>query len=139
MFEMATSNIKVTLDRDIQSVWKIVTSLDNYQWRSDLSKIEVLESGKVFMEYTKEGYSTTFTITAFEPMKRYEFDMENENLKGRWIGLFFSDGERTSIDFTEIVSTKKLWMKPFVKAFLKKQQAVYIEDLRLYLEKRVMK
>ncbi len=40
------ANLKVTLNEDIKTVWEIVTSLDNYAWRSDLSKIEVLEAGK---------------------------------------------------------------------------------------------
>ena len=38
-----------------------------------------------FIEYTKEGYPTTFTITAVEPYKRWEFDMENSNMKGHWV------------------------------------------------------
>ena len=46
-----------------------------------MSKIEVL-SGTQFVEYTKGGYATTFTVTASEPQKRWEFDMENSNMKG---------------------------------------------------------
>lgn len=131
---MAVSNIKATLNKDIQLIWDIVTSLDNYKWRSDLERIEVLEEGKVFIEYSKDGYSTTFTITAFEPMKRYEFDMENENMKGHWIGYFSCANGQTFIDFSESVDAKKLWMKPFVKMYLRKQQAAYVSDLRKYLE-----
>lgn len=65
---MAISNIKVTFKSDIQRVWETVTSLENYAWRSDLSKIEVLNE-KQFIEYTSEGYATTFTVTAIEPYK----------------------------------------------------------------------
>ncbi len=36
----------------------------------------------------KDGFATTFTITAYEPMERYEFDMENEKIQGHWIGTF---------------------------------------------------
>lgn len=36
----------------------------------------------------------------------------------------------TEIDFTEDVVAKKLFMKPFVKSFLKKQQTLYISDLK---------
>ena len=28
------------------------------------------------VQYTKEGYPTTFTITVVEPYKRWEFDMD---------------------------------------------------------------
>ena len=85
---MAISSVKATLQVDIERVWEIVTSLYDYSWRSDLSKIEILEDGKKFIEYTRNGYATTFIITAIEHMKRYEFDMENDNMSGHWIGLF---------------------------------------------------
>ncbi|MBN1042832.1 polyketide cyclase, partial [Clostridium botulinum] len=35
---MAVSNIKATFQCDIKKIWEIVTSLENYSWRSDLSK-----------------------------------------------------------------------------------------------------
>lgn len=126
---MAISNIKAVFQSDIQKVWGIVTSLENYQWRSDLSRVEVVNE-RQFIEYTKDGYTTTFTITASEPCKRWEFDMENSNMKGHWIGVFTEKDGQTEIDFTEDVTAKKLIMKPFVKGFLKKQQTLYVSDLR---------
>ena len=65
-----------------------------------------------------------------EPYKRWEFDMENSNMKGHWIGLFTSKDNKTEIDFTEYVTVKKFFMKPFVKSYLKKQQAQFISDLK---------
>ena len=130
---MAVSNIKAVFPRDIETVWAAVTSLDDCSWRSDLSKIEVIND-RQFAEYTKDGFSTTFTITVKEPFSRYEFDMENENIKGHWTGIFTQNGNQTEVDFTEDVTAKKLFMKPFVKGYLKKQQARYIEDLRKFLE-----
>lgn len=127
---MAISNVKATLQVDIERVWEIVTSLYDYSWRSDLSKIEILEDGKKFIEYTRNGYATTFTITAIEPMKRYEFDMENDNMSGHWIGLFSKIDSNTEISFTENIIPKKWIMKPFVGIYLKKQQDTYISDLR---------
>ena len=127
---MAISNVKATLQVDIERVWEIVTSLYDYSWRSDLSKIEILEYGKKFIEYTRSGYATTFTITTFEPMKRYEFDMENDNMSGHWIGLFSKIDGKTEISFTENIIPKKWIMKPFVGMYLKKQQDTYISDLR---------
>ncbi|MCB2356181.1 SRPBCC family protein [Clostridium estertheticum] len=134
---MAIANVKVTLNEDIKTVWEIVTSLENYAWRSDLSKIEVLEAGKKFIEYTKEGYTTTFTITTFEPMKRYEFDMDNNNMCGHWTGLFSKTDNKTEINFTENITPKKWIMKPFVGIYAKKQQAAYISDLRKAMEDRL--
>lgn len=128
--------MKVTLNKDIETVWEMVTSLDNYSWRSDLSKIEVLEEGRKFVEYTKDRYATTFTITTFEPMKRYEFDMDNNNMHGHWTGLFSKTGDKTEINFTENIIPKKWIMKPFVGMYLKKQQASYISDLRKALDEK---
>ncbi len=131
---MAVSNVKAVFRHNVQEVWDIVTSLENYQWRSDLSKIEVI-SEKQFIEYTKDGYATTFTITASEPCKRWEFTMDNSNMKGHWTGIFTAKGEETEIDFTEDVTAKHLLMKPFVIGFLKKQQELYISDLTKELER----
>lgn len=127
---MAIANIKTRFNCDLDRVWSLVTSLENYSWRSDLSRIEVLEAGKKFVEYTKSGYATTFTITLLKSMKRYEFDMDNENMHGHWVGMFSYDNGETYVDFTEDVTTKKLFFKPFVRMYLKKQQALYIKDLR---------
>ncbi|MDE7261538.1 MAG: SRPBCC family protein [Oscillospiraceae bacterium] len=126
---MAVSNVKAVLQSDVQRVWEFVTSLTNYSWRSDLSRIEIVGE-KQFIEYTKEGYATTFTVTAAEPHKRWEFDMENSNMRGHWTGIFTQKGGQTEIDFTEDVTAKKFFMRPFVKTYLKKQQALYISDLK---------
>lgn len=126
---MAFSNIKAVLQSDIQTVWNVVTSVESYTWRSDLSKTEIL-SEKQFVEYTKDGFATFFTITVTEPYKRWEFDMENENMKGHWTGIFTQKGEQTEIDFSEEIIPKKFFMKPFIKSYMKKQQTKFIEDLK---------
>ncbi|MBR0092579.1 MAG: SRPBCC family protein [Lachnospiraceae bacterium] len=131
---MATSNKKATIKAKLQDVWDVVTSLENYQWRSEIKEIEVI-SERQFAEITKDGYKTTFTVTRTEPCKCWEFDMENENIQGHWTGLFCEKGDVTEIDFTEVVTAKKLIMKPFVKGYLKKQQERYISDLRIAVER----
>lgn len=126
---MTTSNIKARIPCDIHKVWEVVTDVEHYTWRSDLSRTEVIND-KQFIEYTKEDYPTTFTITATEPYKCWEFDMENSNMEGHWIGIFTSRDGETEIDFTEHVTVKKFFMKPFIKSYLKKQQAQFVSDLR---------
>lgn len=127
---MAVSTIKAEFSCETEKIWNIVTSLENYSWRSDLDKIVILKPGKEFEEHTKEGYVTKFKITAYEPCKRYEFDMENDNMAGHWTGIFSCQDGKTMIDFTENVTAKKIFMKPFVGIYLKKQQNAYINDLR---------
>lgn len=127
---MAVSNRKEIFSADLETVWGIVTDLENASWRSDLDRIEVLGDGKSFIEYTKDGFSTKFTITVFEPYSRYEFDMENDNLTGHWTGVFKETAEGVRLDFTEEAAVKKFFMKPFAAMFLKKQQETYFDDLR---------
>lgn len=127
---MPVSKMKAVFSSDIQEVWNVVTCPQNYAaWRSDLSKTEILDD-KHFIEYTKDDYATTFTITLTEPLKRWEFDMENGNMRGHWAGIFIQNGNETEIEFTEEVTAKKLFMKPFVKAYLKKQQTAFITDMK---------
>ena len=126
---MATSNTKANIPCELHQVWDLVLDIENYAaWRSDLSKTEVI-SDKQFIEYTKDGYPTTFTVTLVEPYRRWEFDMENSNMKGHWIGIFTAKADETEIDFTECVEAKKLLMKTFVKSYLKKQQAQFVADI----------
>ena len=127
---MATSNIKALIPGELHKVWELVWDIENYSaWRSDLSKTEVI-SDKQFIEYTKDGYPTTFIVTLVEPYRRWEFDMENSNMTGHWTGVFTDKGDETEIDFTERVEAKKWLLKPFVKLYLKKQQAQFVADIR---------
>lgn len=114
---MAISNINTIISADIHKVWDIVLDVDKYStWRSDLNRTEMIND-KQFIEYTKGGYATTFIVTVVEPYKRWEFDMENSNIKGNWIGIFTAKGTETQINFTENVTPKKWFMKPFVKTY----------------------
>ena len=127
---MTTSNIKALISGELQKVWELVLDIENYAaWRSDLSKTEVI-SDKQFIEYTKEGYPTTFIVTLVEPYRRWEFDMENSNMTGHWTGIFTAKGDETEIDFTERVEAKKWLLKPFVKLYLRKQQTQFVADIR---------
>ena len=56
------SRIRYTVPADIQTVWRTVTSLTDYAWRSDLAKIERLDDTQ-FVKYPKSGATTLFRIT----------------------------------------------------------------------------
>lgn len=126
---MSTSSIKADFPCSLDKLWNLVTSLEDYSWRSDLDRIEIISPTR-FVEYTKTGYSTIFTITAMEALRRWEFDMENNNISGHWTGIFTFENGRAAIEFTENVTAKKLIMRPFIKAYLKKQQSAYVSDLK---------
>lgn len=125
---MAAAKIRAEFSCSVKKVWDVVTSLEEYSWRSDIGKIEVVGE-KQFVEYTKEGYATTFTITRTKPYESWEFDMENDNMSGHWTGIFSEENGKAVIEFTEEVTAKKAVMKPFVKMYLKRQQAQYVKDL----------
>ena len=55
-------------------------------------------------------------------------------MHGHWTGIFSSEGGVTMVDFTENVTAKKWFMKPFIGVYLKRQQGLYITDLRKALE-----
>lgn len=130
---MAELTMTAVLSAPLERVWTVVTDLDRWDWRSDLDRIE--RTGEnTFAEHTRDGFSTQFTITRTEPPARWEFDMENANMRGRWSGVFRAVPGGTEVVFTEQVTAKKWFMRPFVKAYLQKQQARYLADLRRALE-----
>lgn len=126
---MVKSNIKKEFNCNIQKLWNLITDNTNYTWRSDLSKIEIIDD-KHFIEYSKKNYPTYFTITSKINLKEYKFDIENSNIKGKWIGIFKeSDNGNVQLDFTEEIETNNIIMKLLSKPYLKSQQKRYINDL----------
>lgn len=126
---MIKSNIKKEFNCGIEKLWNIITDNNKYAWRSDLSKIEIIDD-KHFIEYAKNNYPTYFTITSKEYLKEYKFDIENANIKGEWIGLFKElPNGNVELDFTEEIETNNFIMKLLVKPYLKSMQKRYMKDL----------
>jgi len=123
----------VVFGSKIDKIWKYITDNTEYSWRSDLSKVTVSDGGNRFIEYTKDGYQTEFTVTLKIPHERYEFDLKNSNMTGHWTGIFTKINGRVKITFIEEVEIKKAIMRPFAGIYLKKQQKRYIEDLKKVL------
>ena len=126
---MIVSRRMAVIPKDIHEVWKIVTSVEDAGWRSDLSRTEILNE-RQFVEYTKKGYPTIFTVTAEETDRLWEFDLENNTMQGHWRGVFLAKGKETELDFTEQIHCKKLILRPFIKLYLKSQQSRYVSDLK---------
>ena len=131
---MATSKVTVSLPCPVERVWQTVTDLSPTAWRSDLARVEVLDETH-FVEHTPSGYATNFTVTACEPLCRWAFTMENGNMSGSWEGIFQAAEGGTRLHCTETVSAKRWWMRPFVPGYLKRQQRLYLDDLRKELQK----
>ena len=56
--------------------------------------------------------------------------MENGNMSGAWEGHFEGTANGSRLVCTETVNAKRWWMRPFVPGYLKRQQALYLNDLR---------
>lgn len=126
---MIKSHIKKEFRYDIEKIWDIITNHSDYSWRSDLSKIDVMDDTH-FIEYTKSNFPTYFTITSKQKFKEYQFDIKNKNIKGKWIGLFRKlSNEKVELDFTEEIETSNFIIKVFAKPYLKSMQKRYIKDL----------
>lgn len=126
---MAKSTITEIFQADIKTVWNKVTDNRDWTWRSDIERIEILDGAK-FVEYTKDGFETGFTITRKEAYSHYEFDLENKNMTGHWEGSFQETANGTKIIFTEEIIPKNPVMKLFAGGYLKKQQKQYVDDLK---------
>lgn len=131
---MATSKVTTDFHCPVERVWQTVTDLTHTAWRSDLDRVEVLDEAH-FVEHTKSGYATEFAVTACEPLRFWAFTMENGNMCGSWEGIFQAAEDGTRLTCTETVNAKRWWMRPFVPGYLKRQQKLYLDDLRKELLK----
>ena len=132
---MIRSNIKKEFNCDKNKLWNIITDNANFAWRSDLSKIEIIDNTH-FVEYTKKNFPSYFTIISKEKLKVYKFELKNENLKGKWIGIFKElPNGNIELDFTEEIEVNSFIMKMLAKFYLKSQQKRYMRDLERELNK----
>lgn len=118
-----------TFPYPIETVWAALTDLQHTQWRSDLERVGVMDD-RHFVEYTKGGIATRFTVTAAHPPRHWAFAMENARMTGRWVGVLEPQGAATRVIFAESVFPKHRWLRPLVPAYLRRQQAQYCADLR---------
>lgn len=136
MKKIRRSEVTAVFNSDIQAVWNIVTNNEDYKWRSDIDRVEIINDGTGFIEHTSKGHATKFTITCKEEFHKYGFDMENKLFTGFWSGTF----SVTETGGTKVVFQENIFIKNFVVSFLsyfimdlKKMQNQYISDLRAKL------
>ena len=134
MDKQLNSTICATLNCNIQTVWKVVTSLNDYSWRSDIVSISFSDK-RHFTERNSDDIITHFIVRVFDPYSQYSFDLDNKNLYGTWTGYFKQVDAKTEIQFIEMISVKKWWLYPFAKWYLKKQQKQYVSDLKRKCER----
>lgn len=134
---MRKSEITAEFSANIQTVWEAVTNNHDWAWRSDLTKVLVSKDENSFVEVTKQGFRTTFTITEKQLCKRYAFHMDNERFSGEWSGSFEEiPSGGTRIKFIEVLRVKNPLIEILSYLFmnLKKIQNTYVEDLKKKLK-----
>lgn len=126
---MARARITAELACSPERVWERVTDLTRQDWRSDVERVETAGEGS-FVEYGRDGFVTAFTVTRREEPRLWAFDLENGNISGRWSGEFHPAAGGCRLTFTQEVTPKKIWMRPFAGLYLRRQQRRYLADLR---------
>lgn len=127
------SEITAEFDSAVKSVWDVVTDLQDTAWRSDIARIEVLNGGSQFIEYTSNGNTTKFTITKKNELSEYEFSMENKMFTGYWRGTFAeTEAGGTRVIFTEniLIRNPIVRLLSYLLMDLGKMQRTYIADLK---------
>ena len=124
--------MKVILLCPIETVWDAVTNPNDFAWRSDLKDIRIIDEHN-FIEISKNGIETYFRVTECIKYQSWAFEIENKNIRGTWVGKFYSKGDKTILEFTENIVSKKLIFKPFISLYLKRQQKIYFRDLKVKL------
>jgi len=135
------SEITAYFNSNIKSVWSVVTNNSNCKWRSDIERIEIINHGKEFIEYTHNGNATKFIITKKNEYSEYEFNMGNKMFTGFWSGNF----SETETGGTKIVFKETIFIRnPIIKVLsyffmdLKKMQNTYISDLTKELGEKLI-
>ena len=131
---MITSGKKAMLPSERSKVWKVVTSVEHYTWRSDLRGTEILCENQ-FLEYPKRG-----PVTAIHQLQQWSLATGGSLIwkhQHAWAldGLFTQTEEGTEMEFTETVEGEKTFLKLFVKGYLKRHQTRFVSDLKKALEK----
>lgn len=124
------------LQASSKKIFDIITNNKNYYWRSDISKIEIIDDMH-FIEYTKDGFKTEFTITKLIQNERFEFDLKNDNMTGHFIAkLRQINSNDVELKLIEQIEVRNIIMKLLAKSYLKKQQANYVKDLKKEIEEQ---
>ena len=120
----------------VSQVWRVVTDVGQWQWRSDLERCERVDE-RNFVEYPRGGKPIRFTTVRRQEERLWEFSIDGESLEGCWRGVFVPAGSGCRLSFTEDVDVRGRFVPRWVaRLFLRSYQARYFGDLRAELRRR---
>lgn len=137
---MSVGRVRVVHEADlpwsVSQVWKVVTNVSDWRWRSDLAKCEIINE-RVFVEHPKGGKPIRFTTIQCENEHVWEFSIESNSLGGYWRGTFTQTRHGCHLQFVEEVQMRNRLIPNWVtRLFLRSYQTRYFQDLHTELRRR---
>ncbi len=132
---------KTIINSNPEKVFKTVTNISHQNWRSQVGKVDVLDSTEgreVWIEQPNKGPAIKFRTKVKISPTRFEIEIiDSEDFGGNWVGTFAetSDG-KTEVAFTERVIVTKVMAKLLSYTFFNVEDSVntYINDLKKAVE-----
>ncbi len=118
----------IVFDAPIEKVYNTVTNNADWQYRTGLDDLKIIETNGEFehWEETTNGVTIRFTTTKKTPYTLYSFAMDSKLFKGSWCAEFEEiDKQKTLFSATESIE----YTNPFVKTL-----AYMFLDLDKYME-----
>jgi hypothetical protein len=134
-----TETRQSVLNAPPQKVYEIVTNNNDWQYRSDLNDLKIIETSdrsEVWEETDKKGNIIRFKTKEKVPYSFYSFEMENNLFSGYWTGTF----EETKTGSTLFTATEHVSMKnPFMKtlSYLFFDIGKFMETYQLDLKNKI--
>ena len=135
---MRESNILANLKSSPRSIWEIIINNEDYFWRSDLEKIEIVDETK-FIEYHKSGNKTVFIVVDKIPYEEYRLNIFHDKFTGERILRLEEEKDGTNLELSEKIemNDKLTELLSYMSMNIKMEQKIYIRDLKKKLGEKI--
>ena len=131
---MPKVTVRAEISCPVERVWRLVTDLNGWDWRSDLSDLRSSRDGMHFCEYEWDGERVCFEIEAFAPCYWFACTMAGHGSTGRWEMFFTRSGAQTKLEILAELQRRDFLTDLRALVWLRRRMKQYMEDLRLELE-----
>jgi len=126
---------QTVFDAPIEKVYNTVTNNHDWQYRTSLEKLKILESNNGFeiWEETSKGYTIRFKTREKKPYALYSFEMESKQFAGYWFAEFETvEKGKTRFSATESIEYKNPFIRTLAYTFMNLDglMETYQNDLR---------
>lgn len=131
---MPKVTVRTEIACPVERVWRLVTDLKVWDWRSDLNDLRVSRDGMSFYEYEWDGERIFYEIRAFAPCYWFACDMMGRGSVGRWELFFTRSGAETKLEAVAELQRRDFLTDLRALVWLRRKLKQYVVDLRLELE-----